>query len=127
MSKEYPLFPELSEEGGLAAEAVIERAKAKLKTVCAEALGEIYINIPAYIGSDSWTNFRNDLMAGFRDYGNRKIQGDYDFKVIRQQIYKDFRAEIIADLNQDHLEEIEKLRKEVSELHARLERRGRYE
>lgn len=116
MSEEYPLYPELSEAGKLEAEALINRFKRRMKDVCEDILGEIYCDIPAYIESDAWTNFRNDMMDGFRDYRTRIKQGAYDFKEIRRQIYNDFRAEIIADLNQDHLEEIERQRAEISRL-----------
>lgn len=117
----YPLFPHLSEEGAKEAEKVIEAAKKQLQRVCEEALGKIYVDIPVYMESDSWTNFRNELMDGFKNYRNRLKQGDYDFKAIRQQIYNDFRAEIITDLNQDHLEEIKRLQDEVKRLGDQLE------
>lgn len=119
---EYPLFPELHEEGKKEAEAVIEKFKKKFKAVAEECLGEIYMGIPDYIETDSWTNFRNSLMSGFRNYGNRKIQGEYDFAEIRRQIFYQFREEITKDLDQDNLVRIAQLEKEVKELRERLER-----
>jgi hypothetical protein len=114
--EQYPLYPELSEEGCQEAQILIDRFKNQLKKAADEIIGDLYVDVPAYIESDSWTNFRNTLMAGFKNYGNRKIQGDYDFKEIRAQIYKDFREEIIEDLNQDNLKKIEELEKEVARL-----------
>lgn len=106
------------------AERVIEHAKKKLKAVlkavCEEALGEIYIDCASHIESDSWTNFRNELMDGFRDYRNSKVQGKYDFKQIRLQIFNDFRAEILADLDQDNLEKIVELEKQIKHLQEML-------
>lgn len=121
----YPLYPLLSEEGKLEAERVIETAKKRIKDACDEALGEIYMGIPCFIESDSWTNFRNDMMDGFLDYRTRIKQGEYDFKQIRRQIYNEFRAEIIADLNQDHLAEIKRLQEVVKRLDNMLYRRDR--
>lgn len=126
MSELYPLFPRLSEEGALEAEKIVERFKDKFKRAAEECLGEIYCDIPAYIESDAWTNFRNDLMAGFRNYGNHKLQADYDFKAIRQQIYVDFRDDIIKDLDQDNLEKIKNLEEEVKRLREILDQRNRY-
>lgn len=123
--EDYPLYPLLSEEGKLEAERVIELAKKRIKDVCDEALGEIYMGIPRYIESDSWTNFRNDMMDGFRDYRTRIKQGEYDFKQIRQTIYNEFRAEIIADLDQDNLAEIKRLQEAVKRLNDMLYERNR--
>lgn len=120
---EYPLFPELHEDGKKEAEAVIEKFKKRLKAIAEEVLGEVYCDIPTYIESDSWMNFRNALISAFKNYGNRKLQGEYDFKQIREQIYCQFREEIIKDLNQDNLEEIEKLKKEIRNLRDIIEQR----
>jgi hypothetical protein len=117
----YPLYPRLSEEGRKEAERVIEWAKKKLKDVCDEALGQIYVDIPSYIESDSWTNFRNDMMDGFKDYKTRMKQGEYDFKLIRQKIYGEFRDEIIKDLDRDNLARIKELESEVGRLRDQLD------
>lgn len=110
----FPLFPLLSDEGKREAGLVIERFKKEFKRVAEEILGQVYIDVPDYIESDSWTNFRNSLMDGFRDYGNRKVQADYDFKQIRAKIYSEFRDEIIKDLDQDNLATIEQLKKDLA-------------
>lgn len=123
MSESYPLFPTLSEQGKLEAEAVVMRFKDKFKRAAEEALGEIYVEIPNYIESDSWTNFRNNVLDAFRDYSNRKLQGSYDFKLIRQQIFADFREEILKDLDQDNLERIRTLEADVARLRDMLEHR----
>lgn len=122
MSKEFPLYPELSEEGKKEAEAVVELFKAKFKKAAEECLGEIYTEIPSYIESDAWVNFRNALMSGFRNYGNRKLQADYDFKQIRQEIFFQFRDEILKDLDQDNLAKIDELQAEIRRLREMIER-----
>ena len=113
MSKEYPLFPELSEAGQEEAQKLVDSFKENLKKVADEAIRELYCNVATYIETDSWTNFRNDLLDGFRDYKNRKIHAEYDFKKIRAAIYKEYREEIIKDLNQDMVKEIEDLKKQI--------------
>ena len=113
MDKEYPLFPELSEEAGIAAQELINRFKTEMTKVANEVIKDFYCDVVHYIEEDSWSNFRNELMDGFRDYNNRKIQGEYDFKDIRQTILKNHRDEIIEDLNSDMLAEIESLKKQL--------------
>ena len=82
--------------------------------LCEETLGQLYCDVSMYIESDHWTNYRNDLLAGLQNYGNRKIQASYDFAKIRRAIFDEYRAELIADINQDLLEEIDELKKALS-------------
>lgn len=116
MSDEYPLYPELPEDGGKEAQALVDKFKEQLKKAAEEVIGELYCDVAYHIGSDSWTNYRNELMAGFKNYGNRKIQGEHDFKEIRQAILRNHREDIIEDLNQDMLKEIEGLKKQIESL-----------
>jgi len=113
MSDKYPLYPELPPEGAEEAQRLVEKFKGQLKKAAEEVLGQLYCDVAVHIESDSWTNFRNVLLAGFRNYNNRHIQSKYDFKEIRQAILKEFRDEIIADLNQDMVEEIERLKEQI--------------
>lgn len=122
---EYPLYPELQEGGAEEAQALVNRFKEDLKKAADEVIGSLYCDVAPNIESDSWTNYRNQMMEGFRNYGNRRTQGDYDFKAIRQEIYKEFRDEIIIDLNQDMVKEIEDLHEQVRFLQDC--RRGNYE
>ena len=122
MSEQYPLYPTLPEPGAQEAQELIERFKQQLKTAAEFAFTDFYTNILPYIESDSWLNFRNQMLEGFLNYNNRKIQGEYDFKQLRQQIYREFRDEIIKDLDQDNLEEIERLKREVEHLREMLRR-----
>lgn len=117
-----PDYPMLSEAGALEAEQVIEHAKRALQRVCEEALSKIYVDIPTYIESDSWQNFRNEMMDGFKDYGWAKLRNAYDFKQIRSKIYADFREEIIKDLDQDNLAKIADLEKEIIHLRELIQR-----
>jgi hypothetical protein len=126
----YPLFPELPEEAKMAAQELINSFKSELKKAvygaAEEAIGELYSDILPYIESDTWHNFRSQIVDGLSDYNNRTIQGAWDFKKIRSAIYKEHRADIIADLNQDMVEEIAELKKQIARLEGALESsRGR--
>jgi hypothetical protein len=114
MSQEYTLFPALSEEGKKEAQALIEDFKIKMLKVCEEVLSHLYTDVVLYIESDSWGNFRNEILDGFKDYNNHKIHSKYDFQEIRQAILREHKEEIIADLNRDMIAEIELLKKELS-------------
>lgn len=124
MSEKYPLYPKLSEEGEKEAQLLLDSFKEKLKKIADEVLGNLYCDVACYIESDSWTNFRNELLDGLRNYNNRKIQGEYDFEKIRQSLYKEFRDDIINDLNQDLVKENEQLKKQIENLSESL--RSRY-
>jgi len=127
LKAEYPLFPELTEAGKQEAVELIESFKTALKKAAGEVISNLYCDVLQYIESDSWTNFRNDLMSGLTSYPNRRIQGEYDFKKIRKQIFEDFKEEIIKDLDQDNLEKIEELEADIARLTTRVEDpRGRY-
>jgi len=116
MSNEYTLFPSLSEEAQKEAEQLIENFKKQLIKIAEDAIGNLYSDIIFYIKSDSWQNFRNELMDGLRNYNNRKIQAEYDFEKIRREIYNEFKDEIIKDLDQDNLQRIKKLEEKNAEL-----------
>ena len=123
MSEEYPLFPELSEQGAQEAQKLMDafksRAKETLSELLDEVCGDLYTDIIPHIGSDSWINYRNDLMGGFKNYDNRRFQGEWDFKEIRQEIYKEFKGDIIADLNQDNIDKIADLEKRLEYFQCR--------
>ena len=123
MSDEYPLFPDLPEPAAAEAVALIERFKAELRKAAENTISDLYVDVLPHIESDAWINFRNALMDGFRNYNNKKIQGEYDFREIRQAILREHRAEIIADLDQDNLAKIATLEREVAMLRDDLQRR----
>ncbi len=114
--EKYPLYPNLSEEGKVEAQKLLESFMENMKKAADETIGKLHYSLIHDIESDSWSNFRNDLMDGFKNYDNRKIQNRYDFKKIRQSILKEHREDIINDLNQDMLEEISSLKKQIEDL-----------
>ncbi len=112
-TKEYPLYPTLPEAAMQEAQELMDGFKVKMKAVADEVLGDLYCNISEYIESDHWSNFRSQIIDGMCNYQNRKIQGEYDFKRIRQAILAEHRTDIIPDLNQDMLEEIAALKERI--------------
>ena len=116
MSDEYPLYPELTEQGKEEAQKIMDSFKPKLKKLMDEVLADLYTDVSYYVDSDHWTNYRNALMDGFRGYGGGKPNHEYDYKELRQSIYKNHKNEIVADLNKDLVEENERLMAEVKQL-----------
>jgi hypothetical protein len=114
-SKEFPLYPRLSEDGVKEALVLVEGFKKQLIKAADDAISELYVDLPDYIEGDSWENFRNSLLAALSDYGNRKIQGAHDFAKIRRSIYEKYKDEIIVDLNQDLVEENARLTKQLAQ------------
>jgi hypothetical protein len=119
----YPLYPDLPDGGAEEAQDLVDRFRREItsaiKSAADDVMGSLYANIVPHIQSDSWTNFRNDMVDGLQDYRNRKLQGEYDFKKIRQTMFREHRAEIIDDLNQDMVKEIEELKEEIKWLKDR--------
>jgi len=117
MSNEYPLYPDLKEEAAEEAQQIMNSFKEKMLKLCKETLSEIYCDVVMYIESDSWTNFRTQLMNGFAEYGNRKLQGEYDFAKIREKIFKEHRDEIIKECQEDIVKENESLKRQIKTLY----------
>jgi hypothetical protein len=115
-SNKYPLFLELPEVGNAEAMALIEKFKAQMVGAVTQTVGDFYCNIMPHIETDAWTNYRNDLMEGFKNYNNRLVLGEHNFKEIRQAIYAEYREDIIKDLDQDNLERIAELERENERL-----------
>ena len=123
---EYPFYPTLPEEAGNEAQKLIDQFKEKMSKVATETIESLYVDVVDFIESDSWGNFRNQIMDGFKNYNNSKIHKKYDFKAIRAEIYKEFREDIISDLNQDIFQENESLKKMIKHLESQLSNRNNY-
>jgi len=107
-------YPELTEQGKTEARNLVKKI---VKDIKKELDGnDFYCEIPCYIESDSWKNFRNSLLDGLKDYSNAKLMYKYDFKKIREVMLRDYRDEIVNDLNQDHLIEIKVLKERIKTL-----------
>lgn len=123
MCTEYPLFPELTEQGKIEAQKIMDSFKPKLAKLMEEVLGDLYTDVSYYVESDHWTNYRNALMDGFKGYTGGKANHEYDYKELRQAIYRNHKDEIVKDLNQDLIEENKQLKKEITQLIEQLQNR----
>ena len=115
MSSEYPLYPSLTEEGEKEAQRIMDSFKPKIKQLVSDIMGDLYTDVSMYVESDHWTNYRNQLMDGFKGYRVNDSH-EHDFKELRQAIYKNHKDEIIHDLDQDMVEEIAALKKQIAML-----------
>jgi hypothetical protein len=126
LSEENRMYPELTEAGKVEADNFLQGFRDNIKNALASAVEEVmskaYTSCVPYIESDSWGNFRNEIMDGFKNYNNRKIMQDYDFAEIRKEIFKQFHDEIIPELNQDLVQENARLKETVKS----LQETGRY-
>lgn len=110
---EFPLYPPLNELAAKEAQELLNGFKEQMLKVCKEVLSQIYCDVVTYIETDSWTIFRNEVIQGFSKYGNRKLQGKYDFDRIREAIFREHREEIIKECQEDIVKENESLKKEL--------------
>ena len=110
MSKEYPLYPTLTEQGELEAQKIMDSFKPRIKALLDDLMGDLYANVAYHIESDSWTNFRNEMVNGFKGYEAGASTHTYDFKELRQSIYKENKEAIDKDLNKDLVEEVARLK-----------------
>jgi len=114
-------YPELAEGGQEEAVALIEHFKTDLEKAAKEAISNLYCDILPYIDSDSWMNFGNAILGHLCDYHRLRKHQPYNAQKIRQAIFKQFREEILPDLNQDLVEEVELLKEQLES--ARMQRR----
>jgi hypothetical protein len=120
MSSNFPLYPSLTAKGEEEAQLLMDSFKPKILKLVDEVMGDLYCNVAYHIESDSWTNYRNELMMGFNGYTNGKSGHKYDFKELRQAIYANHKEEIVKDLNQDLVEENIKLKEQVDSLYNQM-------
>jgi glycosylphosphatidylinositol transamidase (GPIT) subunit GPI8 len=107
---EFPLYPRLADGGAEVIQGLLDRFKHDLKKAAESVISDFYCDITPHAESDHWTNYREQIVSGLCNYNNRKVQGEYDFAKIRRAIFKDFREEIIKDLNADLLKEVDELK-----------------
>lgn len=90
---------QLNEVGLKEAETIIDRCKDRIKKACEEALGEIYTDLPQWLESDAWFNFRQQLrreIAG-KSYRDVLDAGDYWGLEVRNQIFEEHKDHFLKD------------------------------
>ncbi len=120
MDKKYPLYPRLNEEGEKQAQLIMDSFKPRIKALVDEMMSDLYCDVVYHIESDSWTNYRNELMNGLKGYSAGASVHQHDFKELRQAIYAKNKDAVNKDLNKDLLQENEKLKAEIDNLYNML-------
>lgn len=117
-TEEYPFYPELTDQGKQQAQDLMikfeETLKEKAIKIMSDFSTDFYCDVLHEIESDHWTNYRTKILNALCDYSNKKHKY-HDFDRIRKAIYRKHKTEIVKDLNQDLLEEIERLNKILSD------------
>ena len=76
--KEYPFYPELTDEGKQQAQDLMikfeKTLKESAKQIMSEFSTEFYYDILSEIESDQWTNYRTKIVTAICDYGNKKTK-----------------------------------------------------
>lgn len=116
MSEKPTVYPELTEQGKEEAQKIMDSFKPKIKALFEEIMGNLYTDVSYHVDSDHWTNYRNALMDGLRGYKEVESQSEYNYKQIREAIYRNHKDEIIKDLNSDLVNEIEDLKNQIKNL-----------
>jgi len=115
MDKGNGLYPELTEEGKEQAQTAINNVREGMKkaalNVIEQELSDCYTDIAKWVESDSWLNYRNSIIqeiAGYRSLNKSES------KVIRDRILMENRDSLIKDLNNDLIEKVDQLEKQIS-------------
>ena len=120
------LYSELSEKGNKEAIELLKKFQEQLKKQSEEIFTELYCGYMPFIESDSWRNFRNEILQGLKNYSSVKNHLSYDFKQIRRVMFEEYKEEIIKDLDQDLIGIIEEKETEIKFLKEHLETLRRY-
>jgi len=111
--------PELTPQAYEDAEELLktfkERILTEAQTILNDVAGKLYCDVLPYIESDSWSNFRSNILNELvSNYPSRK--STYDFKKLRKIIFEENREEIIQDLNQDLVDENIRLKSRLNNM-----------
>lgn len=91
------------------AQEFVDSFRKKLKDICEETLGELYVNIMPYCETDTWMNYREAMRIELeRDYKYSKFKNEWA-KDLRRAIFVENREEIIPLLEKDIYERIKQL------------------
>ena len=114
MSDNRAIHPTLAEQGKEEAQELMNEFKEKMLKLSEGILNDLYIDVTSYVESDQWQNYRNKIMDGLCDYTEQRKHSFYDFKELRAAILAEHRESLIADINQDLMDEIEALKKQLA-------------
>lgn len=92
---------------------LIDAFRAKIKKVAEESISDFYTDVTPFAEMDSLTNFRNVLLEDI--VSSKPSLWGYKQKEIRAKILKEHKDEIASLINQDLLNEIERLKSILEE------------
>ena len=105
-------YPELNESGIKEHEQIMDKFKSQMIEIVEETLSNSYCDVSHYIESDSWSNYRRDIMKGLKGYPSLL---KYDFREVRKLILEEHRDQIIQDINEDLLREVQDLKSMIED------------
>jgi len=112
------LYPELSSRGQQEAMKLMEDFKKQAMEISNKAIGDLYCDVLPHIQTDAWVNIRTSILNEICNYRNSSTS-PYDYKRIREAIYSEHKEQIDKDLNQDLLNQIESLKKDLRRAYDR--------
>jgi len=96
---------ELDKQG----QAYMDTFKKKMKAICEEILGNMYVDLMPHIESDTWTNYRNVLRNEYEnDLKTSYFKSEYGVR-FRRLIFQENKKEMVDLINKDLLKENKKL------------------
>jgi len=122
MSKDFPLYPELTQEGKDEAQRIMDSFKPKILALVEEVMQNLYCDVSMHVESDHWINYRTQILQGLSSYKENNKKHGIAFDELRKYIYESNKEQIIKDLNQDLVEENLKLKSENESLFEKLYR-----
>jgi len=107
------IYPQIAEQGKEEAQELMNEFKEKMLKLSEGILNDLYIDVTSYVESDHWQNYRNKIMYGLCDYTEQRKHSFYDFKELRAAILAEHRESLIADINQDLINENKSLKEQI--------------
>lgn len=109
-------IPELNEESIKKADEILSIFRNRIKDIIDNevdmVMTSIYCDVLPYIESDVFENFRMQIINGIIYDTPNKIY-DYNYRKIRDKIFEEHKDELIPALNQDLLDKVKELEKQI--------------
>ena len=103
---EYPLYPELPEEGAEQVQNLVNRFKGELIKVAEATISDMYCDVTPHVESDHWMNYRNHMEAGL--IWRPEAIGQHRFKELRDKIYEEHKEEFEKQIQCERIDELNK-------------------
>lgn len=120
---------ELSQKAIEEFESVLTNFKQRMTKEAERAISDLYCDLPKYIETDAWLNYRQHLQRELEVNVKDTIKDESIWaRRVRHMIFVEHREELIKALDQDHLAKIAELEQTISGLEDERSHRvwGRY-